>query len=247
MTVECSLCAELDEDIGRMYPDRFPNARHQSRILERNDCIAIIPSLGPLTDTHLLAVTIDHVKSFAASETRALQTASRIIDRFTKNLGPALVFEHGSGGGHDRAGSCVDHAHLHLLALPTGMSTPPPPTLGAITRAGTSTEVHGISQYLSCEREPESQLVWRPLDCIEKLGEGELAAASYLLYGSPGALMWTIAPSTLPSQFLRRHIYKSIGSAQPTWDWRSSPNIDLVDIMVDRLRINHFLGEPQYV
>jgi diadenosine tetraphosphate (Ap4A) HIT family hydrolase len=210
--MNCSLCAELDEQEGRFYPDRFPTARHRSRVFERDDRLALLPTLGPLTDAHVIVVPVEHVLSLGAAGSAILEDAARVVERFEALVGRVLIFEHGSAGRGERAGACIDHAHVHLLTLPEGVPIPPPP----------------------------AEFEWNPLPRLAELGDVVCASPSYMLFGTADKLVWAAAPEATPSQFLRRHVHRALRGAG-SWDWRIDPRIEMLDAIVDRLSDAHLL------
>lgn len=210
--MDCSLCAELDDREGRFYPDRFPTARHRTRVLERDDRLALLPTLGPLTSAHVLVVPLEHVLSLGAAGSAICDDVSRVVERFEARVGRALVFEHGSAGRGERAGACVDHAHVHLVALPEGLPPPPPPA--------------GVP--------------WKPLPRLTELVDVVRASPSYMVFGTPDSLVWAAAPEATPSQLLRRHVHRALGGAG-SWDWRIDPRIELLDAIFDRFCDAHLL------
>lgn len=82
------------------------------------------PGLGHFSRGYSLICTRQHVRSFSLLPTgqlAELEYVTRIVRARLEHLYDCkvVVFEHG-GCSSLPAGSCVDHAHLHLLPLPTG-------------------------------------------------------------------------------------------------------------------------------
>jgi diadenosine tetraphosphate (Ap4A) HIT family hydrolase len=83
------------------------------------DEFIVLPALGAQVEGYVLVVPRAHVYSCGALDELRLGVLSEIIERICARLsnhyGSCIVFEHGSCGGVQRAGSCIDHAHLHIV------------------------------------------------------------------------------------------------------------------------------------
>src|SRR5262249_53890749 len=119
----CYFCGQID---GR--PDRdliaqlLPGEKYIRRVMLESSTFSVIPSLGPLTDGHVLLCAKNHVRSFAALNPELdaeYEMMKRKLKQVLKELygGSTLVFEHGMASSGRRVPCTVDHAHMHFVPL----------------------------------------------------------------------------------------------------------------------------------
>lgn len=89
-------------------------------VLASDDDWVLVPTVGMFLPGYLLLVTRNHLPSLAHLEPTRLAALEQAIAHLTESLAPVfgeyLLFEHGVAAGFDRTkGTCVDHAHLHLI------------------------------------------------------------------------------------------------------------------------------------
>lgn len=88
-------------------------------VLLANDSASVLPGLGAQAEGYLMVVPHAHILSCGSLEPQAAAAFFRTVDNVTRIMrqqyGPCVVFEHGACGNDNRAGSCVDHAHIHIL------------------------------------------------------------------------------------------------------------------------------------
>lgn len=81
----------------------------------------IVPGIGPFCEGYLMAVTKDHYLNLAQLKTELFEEleclAGNIREVFSRRYRHFIVYEHGSSR-LNAGGGCIDHAHLHFLALP---------------------------------------------------------------------------------------------------------------------------------
>jgi len=150
----------------------------------------IMPALGMMVPGYFLAVSRNHVQSFAHL-TPVTVTAfyDWVIERcraWTPLFGPYLIVEHGSCPGA-RSGSCIDHAHLHLVPLAN--------QIGHVLLA-------------------EPGVNWTPAVGASVLADKRDSGYVSLHYGGD---LFIADDVCLPSQWLRRIIAREL--ALPVWDW----------------------------
>lgn len=90
-------------------------------ILFEDDNIYVTPDLFPLCLGHILIITKNHYSSFGNAPYSIYESAERakgyLVDKIFKST-PYIVFEHGAVMTHT-GGSCIDHAHIHIMPLNT--------------------------------------------------------------------------------------------------------------------------------
>ena len=115
--------------------------------------------------------------------------------RLADALGPVTAFEHGMDARTGRAaGGCVDHAHLQLLAVSEDLTESIAAVVGPPVRVSSLTEL------------PRA------------VPDGE-----YLYYRPPAGPGNVFATRDLPSQFMRRLLAETLGTADE-WNWRKEPH-----------------------
>jgi diadenosine tetraphosphate (Ap4A) HIT family hydrolase len=205
MTAGCCVCSQIDgradgDLIARLLPGR-PYVR---RVLVESRSFAAIPSLGPLVPGHSLLCPKAHVRSLAS----LYPSGHAEFDVVCAGVGARLRalhggelhrFEHGSATVGDRVLCTVDHAHLHLLPLPTGTRLDLGPgwlpfdgSLGALP------ELCGGAEYLA---------YWAPD------GSAQVLPARRRAVGS---------------QYLRRAAAAALGRPAE-WNWRENPEAEAAD------------------
>lgn len=91
-------------------------------ILSETEDFVVIPTIGSIVPGYLLIVTKLHVPSMARLDKEARQ---KLIE-FSNHLSlmqeriweKPLIFEHGAFNDENTAGSCINHAHWHLVPGP---------------------------------------------------------------------------------------------------------------------------------
>lgn len=85
-------------------------------VLGQSENVNIVPALGMLVPGYVLATTMDHHLSTASLASRVRHDFFAEVELFINSLavkfGEYIIFEHGSC---PTSGSCIDHAHLHLI------------------------------------------------------------------------------------------------------------------------------------
>lgn len=184
----CDFCIEADP-----RPRVKPN--NGSRPVWRRGRFVLMPTLGPLTDKHMLLVPQDHVTGFArlpaSLRVEAMQTIRLAREYLTQNFASCVSFEHGTAIGGSGGGCGIVHAHMHLVP--------------------THRHIEALPQITGA--------VWR------HVGDNwmdELAAtnrdASYVFLESPSGERHLAIVEELPSQFIRRWLAEQLLTE---WDWRT--------------------------
>jgi diadenosine tetraphosphate (Ap4A) HIT family hydrolase len=136
---DCRLCPEERFSYGRLAG--LPTF---SSILWGDEHLYVIPDLAPLVDGHLLLVSSRHYINYGACPVqlgrRIAKQQRRLVTLFRRAYDrPTLFLEHGPAL-RGRAGSCIDHAHLHCLPIESSQFLDKvAATLGRGTRASLAT------------------------------------------------------------------------------------------------------------
>lgn len=220
----CTFCAEL---LGLLENSNYGKLTAQvgaGRILWRNDEFALVPSLGPLLEGHLLLIPTHHVFSFATLSETALSRTEELIESigrfFNKRQDPMLVFEHGAITLDDsefekrlkraQSGACTDHAHVHLLR---GISAHQ--VISNIDKM----HIHKSKSHIKSLRE------------LPEKADKDMA---YITIDDADTQGWHLyLLEKVPRQFMRRVVASIIGL--DAWDWYECPNIELVQKAVKQL------------
>lgn len=121
--VDCSFCEEslsgllFDPILASFGAPRF------NRTVWQNETLFIVPSLGPITDTHFMVVSKKHHHSIRDApeglRNEACNVARQVADMLPLSSGSsAVIFEHGSPASCSSDHACVDHLHVHVLTAP---------------------------------------------------------------------------------------------------------------------------------
>jgi ATP adenylyltransferase len=117
---ECPYCAGID-----LGGNGVGLKTDFNTVLCRDVAAVLVPTLGMLAPGYLLAITERHLSNFGhLGRSELEQVESRLADvlrELTPLFGEYLVFEHGTPRVSEGLGSCITHAHLHLI--PTSESS----------------------------------------------------------------------------------------------------------------------------
>ncbi len=189
----CEFCDEFyggnKNAFARWYGTQLPN-----RIINRTNCFGVMPSLGQLSEGHLLVVPVQHHTALAdLSPTMTYeldQISSQIRTALRAVYGHSIFFEHGIR--EPGSGGCgIDHAHLHAV---------PVEGIGVLKKLAQTFSGYRVEHFS---------------DIGNVIGD-----SSYLLFEDRGGDRWVFSVSSLESQYMRKLIAASIG--KPEWDWRST-------------------------
>ncbi len=190
----CDFCNEFSGGRANAFASRYPEIH--DRIVFSTEHFNVIPTLGQLTEGHLLVVPKAHFTALADMPDRLLQEfddlviQSRTILKMQYNR--SVAFEHGvrtdAGGG---CGIC--HAHLHIVPLKE--STDPINRLKAIHK-------------------------WVAVESMLEIKTKGSLAKPYLYYEDAQLARYMFEVEYLPSQYIRRVLADELGKRD--WDWREA-------------------------
>lgn len=181
-------------------------------ILFESDNFYVKPALGHFVEGYSLVIAKDHVRTMAELNPEESNELSGVVKEIAKRLhllygARSCVFEHGAACPGNRAGSCIDHAHMHVLPV-----------------------CCDITEQLSV-------LPNRRISDVHNLMEVVARSESYIYYESPaGSRTVYTCDRRVPSQFMRRLICERL-SNERSWDWRVSPYPDEMDRFVRQWQI----------
>ena len=194
-------------------------------ILFESDSFYLKPALGHFVEGYCLVISKEHLRTMAElgvdESTELEQVLREVAFRLTTVYEDGLCsFEHGAVCPANRAGACIDHAHLHVL-----------PTNCDVTQRLVGVQSDRIAD-------------------LRELREFGNRTQSYIYYEPhPGVRLVYTCDERVPSQFMRRLICEQLGTGRH-WDWRASPYSDDIEKFLAKWRavspIEH-PGIPSYV
>ncbi|WP_394787195.1 hypothetical protein [Rhodoferax sp.] len=196
--IKCNICKEISgfgaEECGKDYQELVALGEN---LIILGKHFAVIPSVGPLSNTHVMLVPLTHVNSFAELSTAALEEASLLLEKLQlhvkQKIGRSLFFfESGAGELTDHSGGCITHAHIHCIA-------------------------ESIDFYDRLSREV----------LLKPVGRMDFSNADkkhgYIWFMSSTGEAYICNNPLLPSQFLR-YIYAQSTKIPSIWNWRRHTN-----------------------
>ncbi|WP_157050731.1 HIT family protein [Herbaspirillum rhizosphaerae] len=210
MINKCNLCSELSGQIPDDWDGIYKGlvSAGKNKIVE-SDNFVVVPSAGPLNDSHVMLVPKLHVNSFAILPPSLVDEAMHIIEklqRYTELISNQrlIFFESGSGTGTSHAGGCIVHAHIHCLIESDEFRR-------RIFEEITFTLIKG-------EHYPDADLVH-----------------GYVWYRDTDSQSYMCNDPLLPSQFLR-YLYSQCAGDIRMWNWRRHINFDGMYNVLDRYK-----------
>ena len=109
---DCSLCKVVNEPVD--------TRGIQDTLLDQTDHFQWIPGLGSFVEGYSLIVSKKHVLNTGCFNVDVINELERFICEIRKTMRAlyemgSVVFEHGTMGSRDYAGSCIEHQHIHIL------------------------------------------------------------------------------------------------------------------------------------
>ncbi|MEU5883977.1 HIT domain-containing protein [Spirillospora sp. NPDC047279] len=115
VVADCVLCPPL-----RFRFNAMVDLPGEAAVLAADEHFFLMPDLAPIVDGHLLLVTVRHHECAGAFDPAMWARARAWRDRVARAYRAAygsddlVLLEHGPGTAQG-GGSCIDHAHWHLL------------------------------------------------------------------------------------------------------------------------------------
>jgi diadenosine tetraphosphate (Ap4A) HIT family hydrolase len=176
----------------------------EDEIIDESENFYAKAALGHFLFGYTLIISKEHLLSYAYlpehlfPELEAFRDS--IIDKLHKICQhPITIVEHGAMNRCQRGGSCIDHAHLHLMPL--------------------AADLYPILS---------ERFSFGELGSISEVRRFKDAQTSYLYYQREGLRSHAVELlQDVPSQLLRRIACQALGEPE-LWDWRVTPLRDVL-------------------
>jgi len=171
----------------------------EDEIIDESENFYAKAALGHFVFGYTLIISKEHFHSFAYLPEQLFPELEAFRDMVLDKLHnlcqhPISIMEHGALNRCQRGGSCIDHAHLHLMSLAADLY----PIL---------------SEKFSVDE----------LGAISEVRRFKEAQTSYIFYQREGLRSHAVNLSQeVPSQLLRRIACHALGTPE-LWDWRTTP------------------------
>lgn len=194
----------------------------EKQVLYQTDNFFVAPAIGPIgIEGYVLVLPkkcyngVGNIPEELHTELEEVtQTTTKVL-RETYGVN-SQIFEHGPKVAEFRGGSCLDHAHLHVVPGVNIMEDIAVDLIHRVNNPGLFYRVNRVEGFR------------KAVDIIHE------KKFSYLIAESPNGERIIIEINfRLPSQYMRKIIAKNIGSEK--WDWAASPDLEIVDKTIDRL------------
>lgn len=202
----CCICSQIEGDASNdLVAQLVAVDKYVRRVLLESESFAVIPSIGPLVEGHVLLCPLKHFKSFAQMPA-TLEDDFVILKRQISEVLTAAFshrvhcFEHGSAKAADQPMCTVEHAHLHFVP--------------------TDTEIWPRIQ---------NQFEWRQVGSSLAELASVVGDSEYLWYESPDGTAFVAKgdEGTFESQYLRKVFAKALG-CEEEWNWRETPRVPIM-------------------
>jgi ATP adenylyltransferase len=198
MSDVCGLCCEISGFSSGEIDSRYSAVvKSRENILFESDSFLLVPSVGPLNDSHAMLITKRHLTNFSQLPKAELDKSITILRSlnnyyfqvFKKNL---IFFESGSGSLTNHSGGCIVHAHIHCLVA-----------------------VEGFKERLFDEI-PMAEFFYEENTLDKQFG--------YIWFKDGDGATYYCNRPLLPSQFLR-YVYAQVSNSGAVWNWRKENSI----------------------
>jgi diadenosine tetraphosphate (Ap4A) HIT family hydrolase len=205
--VECDFCDEFSGGMRNYFSQLYvPVLR--CRIMSSSDNFNVLPTLGQIVEGHTLIAPKAHYTAAADFPAQLLPELKSVVDLVQSGIaatyGRSIVFEHGMRGCSP--GGCgVTHAHIHVLPL-----TPTNDPIDLIKAAYSFKTICDLGQIADTNTN-----------------------TPYLYYEDTSSTKYIFEADSLPSQYVRQLLARSVGSRD--WDWRNFPQESSLFSTIGRL------------
>jgi diadenosine tetraphosphate (Ap4A) HIT family hydrolase len=200
---DCEFCQQF---LGAQTPltIELDTKLSASSILLRGNGVITMAGVGPLTPGYALISPEEHYYSLGELPDVLLAEVTRqkeaITDILTHEFGSAICFEHGAINSEVRGGSCIDHAHLHIIQGFPGFRE-------LISKNYAEVELEDMGDLKRFVQQGKPYLFIQDVD---------------------GCRYAYDIPNRIPSQYLRRIWARAVGRPKE-WDWELFPNYELMN------------------
>jgi len=112
----CEFCSEIQTGFLKIGESEFGR-----RILNESDNFIVLPCLGQFIEGYLLIISKKHYQSMSQIPHALFSELDEVLERVKRvlqsNYGKSFFFEHGDVCNEKKAGSCIDHAHIHVIPV----------------------------------------------------------------------------------------------------------------------------------
>lgn len=203
----CNICKELAglcaEECGRDYQELVVAKRN---VIVSGKNLVVIPSVGPLNNSHVMLVPRIHANSFAELPQREQEEALIILNKLQQHVNKKtglklFFFESGAGELTDHSGGCISHAHIHCIAES-------PDFFNRLTQEVVLTPVLP-GDYSGADKKQ-----------------------GYIWFMSSAGKAFVCNKPLLPSQFLR-YVYAQGTKSPNIWNWRRHTNFPSIKEVIN--------------
>ena len=199
--VKQDACQRSEQDTSIMATERFE----------------WIPGLGAFVEGYSLIISNVHVLNTGCLSVDAVQELEGVIADVKQSLRTlygtgGVVFEHGTMGGLDQAGCCVEHHHIHVLPI-------------------------DCAELPSIVRKAFPNL--RSIRALAELKALQDRKIPYVYYETSCEKRYVFEAPLLPRQYMRQVLAAECGFPLD-WDWQSKPFLPRIEAFVSKiLRLGH--------
>jgi diadenosine tetraphosphate (Ap4A) HIT family hydrolase len=185
-------------------PEMSNPANPEDELIDESENFYAKAALGHFVFGYTLIISKEHFPSFAYVPEHLFPELEAFRDSVLEKLHdlcqhPIAMMEHGALNRCQRGGSCIDHAHLHLMPLAADLY----PVLSERFSFGELESISGVQRFKD-------------------------AQVPYLYYQREGRRSHGVGLSQdVPSQMLRKIACQSLGTPE-LWDWRNRPLRDVL-------------------
>ena len=203
--IECRLCKIIS---------KLPREREiQDTLLYETEHFQCIPGLGSFIEGYSLIVSKSHALNTGCFPSKIIKELENLILKVKETLKDiykkhSVVFEHGSMGNQNHAGSCIDHHHIHIFPIEIS-EVPPVLTKNFVNHS--SIDSMNRLKYFNREKIP------------------------YIYYMSNSGCHYVFEAPILPRQYVRQILAAECGQPQ-NWDWREKPFLENIYSYVREIR-----------
>ena len=215
---DCSFCNEImrypENNMFLKYFQEHINNGLKNRVVYETKNFCVMPTLGPLTEGHLLILPKRHCFSYACIsrlEYKEFEHIKLVVKKLLTNVYcHPIFFEHGSMSKTLKGGNTYDHAHMHAIPLNINID---------------------INEELS-----RLDFAPRKISFTEELAKQRERRIPYLFFEDQNARKTVCDALTVESQFIRKLLAKRTGKHKNMY-WQQDLNIELLVSTLNKLRI----------
>lgn len=191
----CEFCDEFANGVNNKFYARY-GSNLRSRLVLASENFRVFPSIGQLVEGYTLVAPVTHYAAIDEVPPSLLAECRHVYRQVKESIsdiyGQCLCYEHGARD--QNSGGCgIYHAHLHVVPFE---AYPDP--------------IAKLKELFPYKR-------LKAFDDMRPLTEN---LSSYLFYEDMESNRYLFLSGKLPSQYMRRLLAETIGTAD--WDWRSA-------------------------